>query len=111
MIADVGVIGPHVRGKSVAGYSCFEAQLLASITWVYRVFRDHLASADISVRVNDVYYEFLASFAAVILEKMCKGALDLTNRTVVVDFSRLFIDVVRLYRTPLCAGEQPQVGV
>ncbi len=105
LVLDMGIIGPHVIPNSSANYICFESQLMASMTWAYRVFRDYVSALDINLSTNPVYIRFLSALASLILLENCRKGLELVNRVIVVDFRNIFIDVIKIYRTPSCIYE------
>ncbi|MGB9705259.1 MAG: hypothetical protein ACPL3C_07405 [Pyrobaculum sp.] len=94
---DLGVIGPLYE-PGLPGYLCLEQQLTASTSWLFRSIRDYADKEEL--QPDPLYLKFLAYLTAVMFKT---GAVEeLRGRAVLVDFERFFIDVTRVYSTPLC---------
>jgi len=96
-ILDLGVVGPYVVPGKTPNYLCAAQQLAASSNWVLRVVRDSGGTALDEVRLN-----FLASFAALVMEKIVENEELLSGRLVLIDFTNIYIDVIKIYRNPSC---------
>ncbi len=105
LVLDIGVIGPYMKPKASAGYRCFERQLTSNLSWIARVVRDRLTHIEYPSLIDNIsktYLDFLASFATLLLPKALVNESILMDKVVLIDFKNVFIDVVRVYRTPLC---------
>ena len=102
-LLDLGIIGPYVRPRETAGYLCFEQQLSSALTWVFRAAKDYIQYIKTSFRHPLVHLRLLAYFAALIISRLAKeGKHILENKAIVIDFDNIFIDVVKVYKTPYC---------
>lgn len=102
---DLGVVGPLYEPGS-PGYLCLEQQLTASTGWLFRAVRDYADREGLPS--SPLYLKFLAYLTALIVKR---GAEELRGRAVLVDFQSFFIDVARVYSTPLCAPEEVVSGL
>lgn len=106
LVPDGSVIGPYVKPKKTATYTSFERQLEANmVSWmVHRTYRDFLLNKPSPFRPGTLprpFIELVAGLASIlIVYTVFHGEEMLLNRAVVIDFSSLFIDTVRVYREP-----------
>ncbi|MEM0464867.1 MAG: hypothetical protein QW680_03840 [Pyrobaculum sp.] len=102
---DLGVIGPLYEPGS-PGYLCLEQQLTASTGWLFRAVRDYADRE--ALPSNPLYLKFLAYLTALIIRRSVD---ELRGRAVLVDFQSFYIDVAKIYLTPLCAPEEVSSGL
>ncbi|MGK0549842.1 MAG: hypothetical protein ABWU84_09480, partial [Pyrobaculum sp.] len=102
---DLVVVGPLYEPGD-PGYLCLEQQLTASTGWLFRAVRDYADREELSS--NPLYLKFLAYLTALIVKR---GVEELRGRAVLVDFQSFFIDVARVYSTPLCNPEEVASGL
>lgn len=100
-VFDLGVISP-MAGLDAADYICMEQQMSAAFTWVFRTVRDALDWLDATPKIDDAIALFMSSFSYLVLRRAASNFDILMNRAVVVDFYNLFIDVLKVFKTPHC---------
>lgn len=102
---DLGVVGPLYE-PGEPGYLCLEQQLTATTGWLFRAVRDYADREELPS--SPLYLKFLAYLTALIVKR---GAEELRGRAVLVDFQSFFIDVTRVYSTPICSPEEVVSGL
>jgi hypothetical protein len=106
LLPDGGSIGPLVVPHETATYLSFERQMEASLMsyQAWRTYRDFLMQGKRGKsrwKLPRPFVELVGSLSSILAANAAYGNGEmLTNKVVIIDFARLFIDSIRVYRTP-----------